>query len=94
MVLLDAVERRIPAADLSAFHVQQLQNEGRGRGGRLEKVLGKFRPTSADPRPDREVQATPRLRCWRGRTARAARYLINVLRATLFDAGGKRRVPS
>lgn len=50
MLLLDAVEQgHIRANDLSAFHVQQLQNlKDAAISDRVEKAWGSFRPTSAD----------------------------------------------
>jgi putative membrane-bound dehydrogenase-like protein len=93
--LLDALEQhRIPAADVSAFHVQQLQNlKDVAISGRLEKVWGKFRPTSADRAAliaKYKQQLTPTVLA--GADRAKGRAVFNRTCAachTLFDAGGK-----
>jgi putative membrane-bound dehydrogenase-like protein len=95
MFLLDAVERRrIPATDLSAFHVQQLQNlKDAVISSRLEKVWGRFRPTSADRAAliaKYKQQLTPTVLA--GADRAKGRAVFNRTCAachTLFDAGGK-----
>ena len=93
--LLDAFEQhRIPAADLSAFHVQQLQNlNDAAISGRLEKVWGTFRPTSATRAAlvaRYKQQLTPTVLA--GADRAKGRSVFNRTCAachTLFDAGGK-----
>jgi putative heme-binding domain-containing protein len=95
VLLLDAVEqRRIPASDLSAFHVQQLQNlKDAAINSRLENVWGKFRPTSADRIAliaKYKQQLTPAALAAADRAK--GRAVFNRTCAachTLFDAGGK-----
>jgi putative membrane-bound dehydrogenase-like protein len=95
--LLDALEQhRIPAADVSAFHVQQLQNlKDAGISGRLEKVWGKFRPTSADRAAliaKYKQQLTPALLAGADRAKGRAVFSRTCAAChTLFDAGGKIR---
>jgi putative membrane-bound dehydrogenase-like protein len=95
MFLLDALEQhRIPTADLSAFHVQQLQNLKDARiNGRLEKVWGKFRPTSADRAAliaKYKQQLTPTVLAGADRgKGRAVFSRTCAACHTLFDAGGK-----
>lgn len=95
VVLLDAVEqRRIPATDLSAFHVQQLQNlKDAAISGRLERVWGAFRPTSADRIAliaKYKQQLTPAVLGNADRSkGRAVFQRTCATCHTLFDAGGK-----
>ncbi len=94
-ILLNAVEeKRLPANDLSAFHVQQLQNlKDASISGRLEKVWGKFRPTSADRAAliaKYKLQLTPT--ALTGADPAKGRAVFDRTCAachTLFDAGGK-----
>jgi putative heme-binding domain-containing protein len=95
MFLLDAVEqRRIPATDLSAFHVQQLQNlKDAAISSRLEKVWGRFRPTSADRVAliaKYKQQLTPTVLA-RADRAKGREVFNRTCAAchTLFDTGGK-----
>jgi putative heme-binding domain-containing protein len=95
LALLDAVEQGVvPFGDLSAFHLQQLQNLGDAEvGQRMAKTWGAIRPTSADraaliarfkQRLTPAVMAQADRRQGRAVFAKACAACH-----TLFDAGGK-----
>ena len=95
LALLDAVEKgSIPRADLSAFHIQQLQGLSDSKvSGRLTKIWGSARPTAADRMAligQYKQRLTPAVLAQADRSRGRAIFAKTCAAChTLFDAGGK-----
>jgi putative heme-binding domain-containing protein len=95
LTLLDAVEQGvIPIGDVSAFHVQQLQNLGNAEvSRRMAKTWGAVRPTSADRAAlvaQFKQRLTPAAMAQADRRRGRAVFAKTCAAChTLFDAGGK-----